>query len=171
MFKRWFLLLALSGCLVSTAFAEPKSGFGLALGPAGANLKANGDGAGVNASGWMGLADFQWGLADWFSLNFLLLNSQGDSGAEANNDQGWNLGFTGIQARFWLDGFFLGWGQGNARVGDGGASVDAAGSRMFALGIEGEAWSLQWVQVGNGGVSTDNGLEANASGILVGYRW
>ena len=171
MLQRILLLITLSCCLITPAMAEPKTGIGLALGPAGANFKADGSGVGANASGLMGLLDFQWGLADWFSANFLFINSQGDSSAEASNDKGWNVGFTGVQARFWFDSIFVGWGQGNASVSDGGVSVGATGSRMFAVGVEGEAWSLQWLQVGSGSASANNGLEANASGILVGYRW
>jgi hypothetical protein len=97
----------------STAFAEPKNGFGVNAGLASHSMKATftqgtPGTASYSSSGLSLGIDYQIALSDHFSLNPFLMTSGESASGDVVSGTSAGHGILGLQLRYWLDDLFMG---------------------------------------------------------------
>lgn len=105
--------LALLTICVSTAFAEPKNGFGLSAGWTSNNMSGTtipgGTAYSYSSSGLDSGLDYQFALSDRLSINpFFMVSSENASSTTPQSVTNIIHSLVGLQLRYWINNVFIG---------------------------------------------------------------
>lgn len=172
------ILLALA--LAPEARADAKNGFGLFFESAQLASQDASTGEEYAKATLGGGFDYQWALGEAFSLGITLSESSGKASFPTLPEvTAHKVSSLELEARFWLDSFFLGYHAGTfvLATAEGFSSPSVSNGATgggFSLGIEGDSgWFLAAQSVSAPGVQVPDGPLVDISGyrLRLGYRW